>query len=74
MLQARKKEFEKDMDKHLAMVDSMLEGRRWILEDPSLADFGIYGGLSPLLTVGRKIPARYAGLRSWVQRIAALGT
>jgi glutathione S-transferase len=27
VLQARKKEFEKDMDKHLAMVDAMLDGR-----------------------------------------------
>lgn len=72
VLKARKAEFEKDMVGHLAMVEAMLEGREWILGTPSAADFGVYGGLSPLLTVGRKAPARFRALNGWIARVQAL--
>ena len=72
VLKSRKAEFEADMLKHLAMVDAMLEGKEWIFGTPSAADFGVYGGMSPLLTVGRKPPARLVGLRRWVERIRAM--
>jgi glutathione S-transferase len=55
------------------MVDAILDGRQWILGEPSLADFGIYGGLSPLLTVGEKIPKEFPNLAEWAGRIQALG-
>src|SRR3990170_3498877 len=54
VLEMRRDEFREDMNKHLGMVDAVLDGREWILGQPSLADFGIYGGLSPLLTVGER--------------------
>lgn len=73
VLEMRREEFRQDMDKHLGMVEAMLDGRDWILGDPSLADFGIYGSLSPLLTVGEKIPKQFPRLASWVKRIQALG-
>src|SRR6266705_2462881 len=50
VLEMRREEFRQDMNKHLGMVDAILDGRDWILGQPSLADFGIYGSISPLLT------------------------
>lgn len=73
VLEMRREEFRRDMDKHLRMVEAMLDGRDWILGEPSLADFGIYGSLSPLLTVGEKIPKQFPRLASWAKRIQALG-
>ncbi len=73
VLEARRDEFREDMNEHLGMVDAMLDGRKWVLGEPSLADFGIYGGLSPLLTVREEIPREFSGLAGWVQRIQALG-
>jgi glutathione S-transferase len=74
ILQARKGEFEKEMVEHLEMVERMLEGRKWILGQPSVADFGVYGGMSPLLTVGRSVPKTLPGLRGWAKRIEAMGS
>jgi len=73
VLEARRGEFREDMMKHLGMVDAVLDGREWILGEPSLADFGIYGGLSPLLTVGEKIPKEFPKLAAWAGRIQAFG-
>ncbi len=72
VLVARKKEFEDAMRVHLAMVEAMLVGKDWILGQASAADFGVYGGLSPLLTVGRGPPATMKNLRAWIARVAAL--
>jgi len=52
VLEIRRDEFRQDMNKYLAIADAILDGRDWILGQPSLADFGIYGGSSPLLGVG----------------------
>jgi glutathione S-transferase len=73
VLQSRRDEFHRDMVTHLALVDRMLEGRSWVLPEPSVADFGVYGGLSPLLTIGESIPAELHNLSGWVGRIQALG-
>ena len=73
VLQSRKPEFEKEMVEHLEMVEKMLEGRKWILGQPSVADFGVYGAMSPLFTVGRKVPASLKGVRAWASRIESLG-
>jgi glutathione S-transferase len=72
VLEARKAEFEKDMEKHLEVVDRLVQNRGWVLGLPGLADFGVFGGLSPLLTVGRKPPARMKALNGWIERIRAL--
>jgi glutathione S-transferase len=73
VLEMRREEFRQDMDKQLAMVEAMLDGRDWILEAPSLADFGVYGSLSPLLTAGEKVPKEFPRLMAWVGRIQAMG-
>src|SRR3989449_5393137 len=73
VLEMRREEFRQDMNKHLAMVETTLEGREWILGQPSLADFGIYGSMSPLLTVGEAVPDEFPRLAAWAGRIRALG-
>ena len=72
VLKQRKAEFEKEMEAHLEMVDAMVRGKKWIMGLPSIADFGVYGGLSPLLTVGRRPPARLKALGAWIKRVQAL--
>ena len=71
VLQARKAEFEKDMVEHLERVDKLVQNRGWVLGLPGLWDFGIYGAISPLLTVGRKPPARLKALNDWIKRVEA---
>ncbi len=72
VLEMRRDEFKEDMVKHLAMVDAILDGREWILGEPSLADFGIYGAMYPLLFVGEVIPKELPRLGNWAKRVAAL--
>lgn len=72
VLAMREPEFRAELAPYLAMVDAMLAGRAWILDEPSVADFGIYGGLSPLWTVGGSLPKELANLRRWVDRIRRL--
>ena len=72
VLKMRREEFREDMVKQLAMVEGMLEGRDWILGEPSLADFGIYGSIYPLLFVGEKVPKGLVWLRKWIRRVARI--
>ena len=73
VLEARREEFRGDMMKELARLEAMLAGREWILGKPSLADFGVYGSLSPLFIVGESIPDVFTNLAAWAKRIRALG-
>ncbi len=72
-LDARRAEFVEDLGRHLAMVERMLDGRAWVLDEPSVADFGIFGALSPLFTVGDPVPARFPNVRRWARAVARLG-
>ena len=72
VLEMRREEFREDMEKHLAMVDAILDGRDWILGEPGLADFGIYGGMYPLLFVGEKVPKDLLRLAKWVDRVGKI--
>ncbi len=69
---ARRPEFVRDLNEYFGIVDQMVLGKEWILGRPSLADFGIYGGLSPWLLVGEKIPKGLVALRRWVARMQRL--
>gem|GEM_PF-5450676 len=40
---------------------------------PSLADFAVYGSLSPLLIIGESIPAEFPRLAACSVRIQSLG-
>ncbi len=72
VLRARRKEFVEDLHAHFALVEGLLQGRSWVLDEPSIADFGIYGSLSPWRTVGHPWPARFPRLRAWARRIEGI--
>ena len=72
VLEMRRGEFKEDMVKHLAMVEAMLDRRDWVLGEPSLADFGLYGSIYPLLFVGEKVPKGLPRLAKWVERVAKI--
>ncbi|TLZ53422.1 MAG: glutathione S-transferase family protein [Methanobacteriota archaeon] len=74
VLEARRQEFRQDMMKEFGRMDAMFEGRDWILGEPSLADFGAYGSVSPLFTIGERIPNEFPKLAAWAQRIQKIGT
>ena len=73
VLELREPEFRKDLLTHLQQLETTLEGREWILGKPSLADFGIYGAVSPIFTVGEQLPQGLPNLDAWCKRIQALG-
>jgi glutathione S-transferase len=71
-LEERRERYLHEAEGEFAVIDSALEDRDWLLGAPSLADCGIYGGLSPLRTVGENVPAKFSRLRSWIARVEAL--
>ena len=73
LLKARIPEFRRDLRVHLALVERMLVGHAWILDDPSVADFAIYGALAPLSVVGEPIEPRFPNLRRWSAAVSNLG-
>jgi glutathione S-transferase len=72
ILELREGEYREEMVAYLQLVQTMLSQREWILGAPSVADFGIYGGISPLLTVGEELPSGLPDLADWVARIRKL--
>ncbi len=72
VLEMRREEFRKDMLAELARINAMVEGRDWILGKPSLADFGVYGSISPLFTIGERVPKEFPQLTAWAKRIQVL--
>ncbi|HYS72247.1 MAG TPA: glutathione S-transferase family protein [Thermoplasmata archaeon] len=73
VLEARREEFLKDMVKELGRMEAIFDGREWMLGQPSLADFGAYGSVSPLFTIGETIPKDFPNLAAWATRIQKLG-
>jgi len=74
VLEMRRDEFRRDLQSVLERVDRMLDGRAWVLGNaPSLADFGIFGGLSPFFTVGESLPDGLPRLAAWVDRVRRIG-
>lgn len=73
VLEARRDEFRNDMAKEFGRTEAILDKQEWILGKPSLADFGAYGSLSPLFTVGESIPNEFPKLAAWAKRIQSLG-
>ncbi|MCI4367010.1 MAG: glutathione S-transferase family protein [Thermoplasmata archaeon] len=75
LLEQRREEFKADLVPVLAKIDRMLEDRSWVLGNAaSLADFGIYGGLSPLFSIGESIPDGLPRLAAWLDRVRRIGT
>jgi glutathione S-transferase len=72
LLESRRTEFRDELSAELGWVEATLTGREWLLGAPSLADCGVYGGLSPIRTVGEDVPESMPNLRGWVARLEAL--
>jgi glutathione S-transferase len=74
VLEHRREEFRSTLQPTLEMIDRMLEDRSWVLgNSPSLADFGIFGGLSPLWAVGEPMPEGLPRLAAWIDRVRRIG-
>ena len=74
LLEQRREEFRQDLLPTLARIDRMLDGRAWVLGSaPSLADFGIYGGLAPYFAVGETLPEGLPRLAAWLDRVRRIG-
>ena len=71
-LAARLPEYRRDLNAHLALVEGMLDGHAWILDDPSVADFGVFGALAPLACVGERLPSTFPNLKRWHRAIERL--
>jgi glutathione S-transferase len=70
LMAVRRPEFRSEMETHLQIVDDMLQGHSFLLDaNPSLADFAVYGAISPLAYSGNKIPEKFSKLRSWQESI-----
>ncbi|HLA47100.1 MAG TPA: glutathione S-transferase domain-containing protein, partial [Thermoplasmata archaeon] len=71
-LEMRREEFRQDMLKEFARIEAILDGRDWLLGKPSLADFGVYGSISPLFIIGEHVPKEFPQLTAWAKRIQVL--
>ncbi len=69
ILKARRAEFRRELQPYFALLEGTLVDREWVLGVPSIADFGLYGGLWPWLLVGHPIPRAYPRLAAWVERV-----
>jgi glutathione S-transferase len=72
VMDARREEFRTDLYAHLAMNEEALASRDWLLDRPSLADFGVYGALAPLVLVEQKLPGEFPKLSAWWKRVEQL--
>jgi glutathione S-transferase len=70
LMDTRRPSFKADMEAHLELVEAMLTSHQYLLSDkPSLADFAVFGAVSPLRYRGNEIPERLSKLRSWYASI-----
>jgi glutathione S-transferase len=70
LMETRRPEFQADMEAHLQIVEDMLNDHHFLVSDsPSLADFAVFGAVSPLIYSGNSFPVKYAKLRALYQSI-----
>ena len=73
LLEARRPELKTQMEKHLQILEEMLTEHRFLLDEkPSLADFAVFGAISPLPYSGNKLPDKLTKLTSWHDTINRL--
>jgi len=73
IMAARKKEFLGGVREVCGLAEDLLDGHPFLLGDePSLADFAVYGALHPLKFSGNAIPAEFRALRAWHRRVDRL--
>lgn len=71
----RMKDWQADLDGVLDLVEGPLDTRAWMLpgDAPSLADFALYGALTPLFATGIGLPKERKRLRDWQSRVEKAG-
>jgi len=73
LLEAKRPELKTQMEKHLQILEEMLTEHRFLLDEkPSLADFAVFGAISPLPYSGNKLPDKLTKLTSWHDTINRL--
>jgi glutathione S-transferase len=73
LIQARRPALKREMETHLQILEEMLTEHQYLLDSkPSLADFAVFGAVSPLSYSGSIIPEGFANLRIWHQAIDKL--
>jgi glutathione S-transferase len=69
-MEARRPVFKVDMNAHLQLVEDMLKNCQYLLsEEPSLADFAVFGAINPLRYSGNTLPRKFTRLRTWYNSI-----
>jgi len=73
LLEAKRPELKTQMERHLQILEEMLTEHRFLLDEkPSLADFAVFGAISPLPYSGNKLPDKLTKLTSWHDTINRL--
>jgi len=69
----RKREFLAGVDEVCGLAEDLLGEKNFLInENPSLADFALFGAVHPLKLSGNKIPRTFHKLRSWHSRMASI--
>lgn len=70
LMEARRPLFRSDMETHFQILEDMLKDHPFLLTDkPSLADFAVFGAISPLPYSGNKFPEKFPKLQAWYSLI-----
>lgn len=73
ILEARRPKLRAQMEEHFQILEDMLTEQRFLLgEEASLADFAVFGAISPLLYSGNSFPAEFNRLTAWHQTIKTI--
>jgi len=58
------------MEGHFRILENMLRDHMFLLtEQPSLADFAVFGAITPLSYSGNSIPTEFKALANWSRTI-----
>ncbi len=70
LMEVRRPVLKADMEAHLQIVEDVLADHRFMLGDRlSLADFAVFGAISPLTYSRNKLPEKFADLQAWFNSI-----
>jgi glutathione S-transferase len=70
LMEARRAGFKADMEAHFQILEDMLNEHRFlVVDEPSLADFAVFGAVNPLRYSGNEFPEKFPKLRAWYESI-----
>ena len=72
-LEANRPALKAVMNRHFTILEDMLSDHKFLIADePSLADFAVFGALTPLSYSGNPIPQEFKALSSWSRNVNAI--